>query len=664
VIILAKRLNQPGPQRLKVSYDAVPKGWIQSGWRDGLTLQQLWLGLGSSFDAMGNVKYWRRLVETPEYADSSWYKDFIRRMAPRRDAYTAVRKMAAPFIREGAYAEAAQVFARYRERFPRLQAAIDSTIALLRRKPSDLQPQNLGMGVNSPVNEYEPVPSADGQRLYFTGQGRMEKLGGEDIYVAEWQGDRWGDAELLPRPLNTKEYNESANAVSADGTKLYAFANHKSGPGSGDNFVARRQAEGWGPLQPLKRPINSPHFDSEAMESGDGQALFFVSDRPGGQGRFAEKGNLYLGSTLGNTDIYVSRRTDTGWAAPINLGAVINTPFAERSPYLHPDGRTLYFSSAGHNSIGGLDVFVSRRKHADSWTEWTEPVNLGKAINTPDDDWGYRVATDGDRAYFAKMNREDTGSAGHNDLYSIRLPERVQPDPVVKVRGKILAPDSTPIGADLRWTTPARQQPVASQASDPADGSYFTILTPGRQYTLRAEAPAYHGATGSLDLREVTGRLDTNLTLVLAPRPSAERTDEATGGDPPASDNASGAPAGPADTASRARRQARVYFATDRAALQPEAPEQLRPLLTYLRAHPSARLRITGHTDSRATEPYNRRLAERRAEAAARWFRQQGIAPARMTTRSAGENQPIAPNTTPSGRAKNRRAVVKIVPGE
>ncbi len=352
------------------------------------------------------------------------YDAYIKGNVPEEDAFVAVQRVAEPYIQERQWEKAANVFKTYRPLFETMDTRFEKNIAMIEAKEESLVVTNLGSGINTDADEYAPVPSADGLRLYFLGRHRSDCYGGEDIFVSELQDSTWQKAVNLGRTINT-DRNEAILSISVDGNRIILFGNYDQSFGRGDIFYTDKTKEGWGDIQHFPKPINSQYFDADASMTSDGKAILFTSDRPGGIGGFHKKRELFHGGYWGNTDIYVCLLTQEGWSEPINLGATINTPYTERTPFLHPDGKTLYFSSDGHYGLGRLDVFKAVRLNEETWTEWSEPVNLGKEINTAGNDWGYKVATAGDVAYFSAKDK--SGGYGKFDNYSIPLPEEVRP---------------------------------------------------------------------------------------------------------------------------------------------------------------------------------------------------------------------------------------------
>ena len=274
------------------------------------------------------------------------------------------------------------------------------------RHPVPFDPQQLGEVVNTRDDEYVNALTFDGNQLLFTrktdrGDGYFE----EKIYVSHKEEDNWA----VPQPLSFTYFPEDidpgAAFLSADGSKLYLTGCGWGRDSGCDLYVSHWDLGTWSMPRRLEGNINTGSWESQPCVSADGKELYFVSRRNG------------------NADIYCSRRNaDRSWGEPRNLGAPINTKGSEMAPFLHPDGKTLYFSSDKHIGMGGFDLFMSRR---DEDGNWQEPVNLGFPINTPGDEINFFVAADG-RTAFISSQRE--GGQGGYDIYTFELPEEVRSD--------------------------------------------------------------------------------------------------------------------------------------------------------------------------------------------------------------------------------------------
>jgi Tol biopolymer transport system component len=229
----------------------------------------------------------------------------------------------------------------------------------------------------------------------------------EDFYVSFSDGTDWGMALNLGAPINTDD-NEGAQTITADGSQLFFIGcNRKGGKGSCDIYRSLRNGRKWGRPENLDSPVNTSKWESQPSISADGKTLYFVSNRING---------------LGKSDIWVTHLAPNNeWTIPRNLGDVINTAFSEETPFIHPDGKTLYFTSDGHVGMGGKDIFVTRMNPDGSWSI---PKNLGYPINTWNDEQGLFVAATGENAYFSSDRK---GGFGKLDIYSFPLYEEARP---------------------------------------------------------------------------------------------------------------------------------------------------------------------------------------------------------------------------------------------
>jgi len=430
------------------------------------------------------------------------YEAYVEKWAPSEDAFVAVQRLAKPAIDAQRWDEAIAVFERYKPKFPLMAKRFESIIAILQEPSYDIERRNLSE-INTKYNEIKPSVTVDGSRLYFASD-RPGGMGNLDIYVTDFVDGRWQEPVNLGNRINTPEH-ETINGISFDGTKILLYGGFAGHLGGGDNYYFEKTAKGWSDIIHFPPMVNSKYYDSDAFFTADGFAVLFTSDRVGVIGDHVPKGVPFRGGYNGNTDIFVSVRRGTYWQPPINLGPTINTPYAERSPFLHPDGKTLYFSSDGHPGLGKLDVFKSVRLNPDSWTEWSEPVNLGKDVNGSEDDWGYKITPDGEYAFFSASGLPD--GKGQNDLYMITLPRAARPEePVATLTGSIFDEDGNPVGADVIVQDLKDGKVVAMLQSDPETGRFMLSVPDGDNYALFVEKDGYYPDARNLDLRSGTNR--------------------------------------------------------------------------------------------------------------------------------------------------------------
>jgi len=253
--------------------------------------------------------------------------------------------------------------------------------------------------VNTKGNEYSPVLSADDKQLYYCATNQGAGNTSEDVYVSESSSSgRWSKGDDIAS-FSSSEYNEAPLAVSADGSTIILFRDGKL-------YGSKRELAGWSEPQPLSKEFNLGEWQGDASISSDGRAILFSAVIPEYTMNINEMEDVsYHGDRLYPTDLFVCvRDSNDQWSAPIHLGPEVNTQYGERYPFLHPDMTTLYFSSDGHPGLGKMDVFKSTRLSDSCWNCWSEPVNLGKEINTAESDAGYKVNTSGTEAYFTKTS--------------------------------------------------------------------------------------------------------------------------------------------------------------------------------------------------------------------------------------------------------------------
>ena len=559
-------------------------------------------------------------------------KQFIFATAPSEDAFVAVQRLAAPFIDKKDWAGAVKLFAKYSEYFPEDRLRFDQIIELLKTPSQDLITRNISV-VNTPGDEYFPVISVDGNKLYFTGAGRKDCIGGEDIFISEYVDNQWQPAKNMGPPFSTKN-DEGINSISADGSLMILFGTYKGAIGGGDNFYIEKTSTGWSSIKAFPLPINSKDWDCDGFLTADGKAFLFSSERPGVVGEFHPGGHFFHGLYEGNTDIYVCVKNDSGWGRPINLGTTINTPFTERSPFLHPDGRTLYFSSDGHYGLGELDVFKSVRLSDTSWTEWSEPINLGKDINTSSMDIAYKITTDGTLAYFSS---DRPGGKGGYDIYSITLPPDAKPTRnVLTIKGKVTDENDIPLEADIKWFDLKSSLNVGGLKSDPVTGDYLIALPGGTDYSYFAEKQGYYSVSNKIDVpvdssyKEVT----VNIKLLSVHYMAGSDTSIILNN---------------------------IFFDFDKFELKPESYIELDRVEKFLQDNQEVKVEISAYTDSIGSGEYNLTLSQKRAESVVGYLVSKGIPEVRLIAKGYGREKPVASNETEEGRALNRRVEMKII---
>lgn len=493
--------------------------------------------------------------------------------------------------------------------------------------PKDIFVKNLGPTINTQFSEHSPVISSDDKLLIYTSRG--ENVTGasgnvsdkknksiaadgeyyEDIFEATRLDDEnWQKPRSLSGALNGKGHDASTQLFDND-TKLLMYRNDNGG----DIFVSDKSGTDWSTPKPLDGNINSKAYEGDAYISPDGLRIIFAT------GKYSEDGTL---------DLYQSTRSAGGDFGPAkSLGANINTKYDDDSPYMSKDGKTLYFSSRGHNTMGGYDIFksdydsVSRR--------WGPAQNMGYPINTPDDDSYYRLSPDGSYAYLSSYR---IGGYGEKDIYTINYIKNAN------IIGKVFsAKDSTTVipGVELVFSGATAAKDVLSfrDVTKP-DGAYQVAVLSGRTYQVAVSKDGKN-----IETQEFAVPVSTNDSTTITKNFYVNYV----------------------DTTSTAGMFKNIYFDTDKYKLRPESITELNNTSQVLMANPGINISIEGHCDSRNTDEYNMVLGQNRANAAYNYLKKQGIAESRMTTVSYGERRPAAPNDSPENMQLNRRDEFKVV---
>lgn len=522
--------------------------------------------------------------------------------------------------------KAIEMYEAYRDGYKSAnKAQVNELISILRKPVEDIKVENLGGGVNSQYGESSPRISADGNRLYFFSSDRPGGRGGEDVWVSNrGTNGEWQRPSLMPSPITTTG-NEAPEIISNDGNMMILFGNYEGYFGGGDLFYSYNQGNRWTTPCNMGGGINSKYFEADVTISPDGKTLLFTS----------EENRVGRGSG-DHYDIYISQLTNGAWTTPKKLPSSINLQKSnQRGAYLSSDGRTLYFSSTGHPSFGGYDLFITRRI-GDGWDNWTKPENMGKEVNTVLNDLYISVPSSGSYLYF---NRNTTGNNGdgygESDLFRMPIPQEFRPEPVVNISGIVSNQDNEPIKATLFWSDLDTNEQLGYITSDAVNGEYLVTLPYGKRYLITANQKGYLFQTQVLDLREGTdsedGYSEINKDLQL---------NEATEG---------------------ARIVLRnIYFDTGSANLRDESQEELNRLYDIMEKSGLV-IEIGGHTDNVGREDSNERLSQARAEAVRTYVIDRGIAEERIQAKGYGESEPIADNETEEGRQDNRRVEIKVL---
>lgn len=515
---------------------------------------------------------------------------------------------------------------------------------------------NLGDNINTEYNEYGAVISADESVIVYTSR-RPGSTGGkidpslnehfEDIYIAyKDENGNWGPAQNVGEPVNTKDHDANSG-LSADGQRFIIYLGKNNG---GDLYESRLEGTVWTKPEDLGKKVNTDFHEPSACYSPDGKTLYFVSDDP-------EK-------SKGGHDIFISHMDEKGrWGEAESIGDVINTPFNEEGVFMHPDGKTLYFSSEGHKSMGGYDIFKS--VYNEETHQWGEPENLGYPVNTTDDDVFFVLSASGKHGYYTSMNED---SRGLRDLYMISFlgPEKPM---VLNNEDNLLASVAAPVKeaviapvvqvkeaqltilkgvisdfltkdlleAEIEIVDNAANEVIATFKSNSATGKYLVSLPAGKNYGIAVKKEGYLFHSENFDIPKTAAfqtveknvelkKLSVGSKIVLR----------------------------------------NIFFDLDKATLRPESTAELNRLIKLMNDVPTLKIELGGHTDSRGSDSYNQSLSERRAKAVVDYLTDHGIPAGRLKWAGYGETQLVngcsnGVNCSDEQHQENRRTEFKVL---
>jgi Outer membrane protein and related peptidoglycan-associated (lipo)proteins len=486
------------------------------------------------------------------------------------------------------------------------------------KRPVLFNPINAGDGINSVDDEYWPSITADGQTLMFTRQtysdyypkamGSMQ----EDFYVSTWSDGKWQKAYNAGEPLNTKS-NEGAQTLSSNGKYMYFTAcNRPGGLGSCDLYFSAFNDGNWSVPYNLKWPVNSVAWESTPSISADGSVLYFSSNRQGG---------------FGGKDIWYSRnKADGTWTIPVNMGKTINTEGNEMSPFIHFDGKTLYFASDGRPGMGGYDIYMSQMQDDSTWSE---PKNLGYPINTYNDEMGLVIDVTGTTAYFSSNRQNGDGK----DIFYFTLDESIRPDPVSYLKGKVSDKETGKLlKADYQLINLSTNKVSVKNTTDEA-GNFLVCLPSGYNYGINVSKDGYLFYSENFMLEGKHSVMEPVIKRIALSQTKVGAKILLTN----------------------------VFYEVDSWELKKESMQELNNLADLLFSDKDIVVEIGGYTDSTGTAEYNLTLSEKRALSVVNYLISKGISSDRLKYKGYGNAFPVGDNITSEGRKLNRRTEAKII---
>ena len=534
------------------------------------------------------------------------------------------------YMRANNYNEALDYFGQYfeAEGIDKSKAAADIRTsydqcvfrAKLMTDSNHIKLVNMGPNINSKLDEYQPSFTADDGELIFTVLRPSDAYteckscaNEEDLYISRQENGVWQPRQPLGEPVNS-HFNEGAQCISPDGKYvLFTACNREDGYGSCDLYWSKKVGNSWTVPENIGKPVNTQFWESQPTFGADGKTIYYTSNRPGGKGK---------------CDIWKTTMIEEGvFSEPVNVGEPINTSGDELAPYLHPNGMVLYFVSTGHPGMGGQDLFYSLQ---DSKGKWNQPINMGYPINTEDNESSIVVNAKGTRGFVASNKQ---GGYGRMDIYWFEMPEKMRPQPVTYLKGRIFnAKDSSVLCAQFKVIDLETGVEKVMSSSDPETGEFLVCIPSNGKYALHAHHPRFLFYSANFELDSSYNLKPYHKDIYMSPIEMGE---------------------------SIVLRN--IFFDTDKAVLKKESEVELNNLLELMRNNPKMRVEISGHTDNQGGRDHNLQLSRNRAKAVYDYLVSKGIKADRMRYKGYGFDKPVATNDTPEGRALNRRTEFRIV---
>jgi outer membrane protein OmpA-like peptidoglycan-associated protein len=496
---------------------------------------------------------------------------------------------------------------------------IEESLKLPTDNNANIFRENLGSEINSNYNEICPVISPDGQTLYFTRWKHPDNIGklkNQDIWYSTLDKDKnWTKAKLFTSPINNDE-NNAVCGISPNGKTLLLNNVYKQ-DGSmekGVSFSYLLRTGDWSfPVQAKIQNFKNRSEFSEYSLAPNGKILVMTTE---------------MKNSFGGKDIYVSfANTDGTWSEPKNIGPVVNTGEAESTPFIAPDGVTLYFSSSGHLGYGNNDIFMTRRMD-DTWQNWSEPENLGPIINTSQWDGYFSVSAKGDYAYFSSVN----DAVGAEDIFRIKIPEKVKPLVLVQLGGQVIdgsANEPTPATIMIKGVNPLDTLTVEY---DPYLGDYSFMWPAKKPYTIQINKKSFLTLVEKIDFSNEKSfkTIKRNFTL----------------------------------TRLKLNQQfvlPNLIFEQSKADILQSGLEDLDKLIVILQQNTSYKVFLEGFTDNQGDWNENLLLSQKRVQNVKDYLISKGVDASRIKSKAWGSSNPVSSNLVEEKRKFNRRVEFTLI---
>jgi outer membrane protein OmpA-like peptidoglycan-associated protein/tetratricopeptide (TPR) repeat protein len=566
------------------------------------------------FHFQANIVYGDISFELDDYKKSSKY--YIKADSIKESTFLKY-KIAQSFFYQGNYGDAKVLYLEYLKRKDATSKFIQKAKKRIKscdfalesiKQPVEFNPINIGEAINTSGFEYNPVLSADGKSLIYTVIREKNGRKVEDLFISYFNDTTWTQGVALPGFINSRE-NEGAHVVSMDGDVLFfTSCGRLDGYGSCDLYYSFKVNDLWSKPVNMGPRVNSNYWDAHPSISPDGNLMVFSSARPGGKG---------------GKDLWAMRLDNGRWLAPYPLNE-LNTTDDEVTPFLHADGKTMYFSSDGHLGMGNRDFF--KTTFNDSTKSWTKPINLGYKINSPGDEYSLSVSRDGSKAFFANDRIEGYGNM---DIFYFELDQKIRASKTAFLQGKIIDSLQNKLIEDSKIEFYDLDSKKKKLSFSLRSGKYKALLPSDNNYAAIVKAPGYKLLSETFYFKEdsINNYVKKDFYLSLISK------------------------SGTIDLNN-------IFFKSGDYKLLDESLFELDLLIEFLVENGDLKIKIIGHTDSIGSEKDNNKLSKNRAKSVAAYLIKSGIDSSRVSTDGKGESSPIKSNDTEEGRRKNRRTEI------
>lgn len=599
----------------------------------------------SSMDEESAIKYYKKAVKTDPTYNAGWvqlarslaklgiekplqksaYRTILKTDSTSKTAISAYSGLKGLYQQEGMFDSVAYFFNKMmahpelsdkqKDKLLESKKSVEFAASAYKR-PLRFNPYVMTSAINHPdALQYFPVITGDENQMIFT--RRFKGSQNEDIYIARRTGS-WHDAKKLEGAVNGPE-GEGTATITADGNTLICSycGDSRDNIGNCDLYYSNFQNGAWSKLKNLGTTINTKYYEAQPTLSSDGRVLFFVSDRPDGQG---------------GLDIYSSIKDEKGvWSIPRNLGETINTSENEGSPFLHSNGQTLFFASKGHVGFGGYDLYATDIENG----KWQTPRNLGYPINDQWNQLSMCVSPDGKTGYFSKEEFDASSiMANQSRIWSFEVP----PELKLGHRSNYITGNvydnitKKPVAATMRLINVETGELKTLVTSSPSNGKYMVMLAEGSDYAFYAETRGYLFKSIAFSYSEVDQIEPIKMDIFLDPIIKGVTV-----------------------------QLNNIYFETGKSTLLPRSKVELNKLYQLLKTNPTMKIELGGHTDNVGSDELNNKLSLARVNSVIEYLKSKGISSDKLVGKGYGSSKPIADNNSAIGRKQNRRVEFTVL---